>query len=127
MCQAIALPKDVVHAILLFDPRFILRNGELVSIIPKDDERYSILHFMTRTRTYIHYTHEWNLSTSFRRQYVLPNRIQRQAYELEQDMIDVKIDEKDNTLFCEVSIYRLKKYDGVECYMNKLQYRFQRT
>jgi hypothetical protein len=41
------LPMDVVKYILLFDERFILRKGELVSIIPKTDYRYRMLEFVT--------------------------------------------------------------------------------
>uniref|UniRef100_A0A6C0I4S7 Uncharacterized protein n=1 Tax=viral metagenome TaxID=1070528 RepID=A0A6C0I4S7_9ZZZZ len=126
MWQAGALPEEVVHLILLFDPRFKLRDGQIVSIIPKDDERYKILHTITRTRTYIHYKYEWILPNRFRLQYALPNIIKREPYEIEGDMIDVGMDEKDDTLFYEVTIYRLKKYNPAESYMSKLQYRFQR-
>jgi len=41
------LPPDIINHIVSFDKHFILRKGELVSVIPKDDERYKILHFVT--------------------------------------------------------------------------------
>ena len=39
------MPVDIVYYILLFDSRFVMRNGKLVEIkqIPKEDNRYSML------------------------------------------------------------------------------------
>jgi hypothetical protein len=37
------LPTDLITNIMLFDERFKLRNGEIVSVIPKTDYRYSLL------------------------------------------------------------------------------------
>jgi len=41
------LPTDIIHAILLYDEHFTMRKGKLVSIIPKSDDRYKILSFIT--------------------------------------------------------------------------------
>ena len=41
------LPNDIIHHILLYDEHFIIRKGELVSIIPKTDHRYHLLNFIT--------------------------------------------------------------------------------
>lgn len=37
------LPIDVINNILSFDMHFTIRNGEAITIIPKDDIRYSMI------------------------------------------------------------------------------------
>jgi hypothetical protein len=37
------LPNDIKCKILLFNENFIMRNGEIITIIPKSDERYRML------------------------------------------------------------------------------------
>ena len=51
------LPMDVVYYILLFDRRFIMRNGKLLEIkkIPKNDTRYSILSKKPEIRFHKHH------------------------------------------------------------------------
>jgi hypothetical protein len=44
------LPMDIVNHILSYDNRFKIRKGMPISIIPKDDFRYSILKKFTRCR-----------------------------------------------------------------------------
>ena len=41
------LPMDVIKYILLFDKHFIIRKGEIVSIILKSDYRYNLLKYIT--------------------------------------------------------------------------------
>lgn len=43
------LPPDIIKYILMFDKYFIIRDGEIVSIILKDDYRYNLLHYITIT------------------------------------------------------------------------------
>ena len=47
------LPIDIIYKILLYDEHFRMRKGKLVSIIPKSDDRYHILSFITLTLRYI--------------------------------------------------------------------------
>ena len=47
------LPIDIIQYILLYDEHFKMRKGKLVSIIPKSDDRYKILSFITLTLRYI--------------------------------------------------------------------------
>jgi hypothetical protein len=47
------LPIDIKKYILLYDEHFIVRNGEIVSIIPKTDCRYKLLNYITFTPNYI--------------------------------------------------------------------------
>ena len=39
------LPDDIINNILLYDERFIVRKGVVISIIPKTDNRYKLLNF----------------------------------------------------------------------------------
>jgi hypothetical protein len=41
------LPTDIIKNILLYDEHFIMRKGNIVSIIPKKDYRYELLKFIT--------------------------------------------------------------------------------
>lgn len=54
-CQ---LPMDVVKYILQFDERYIIRNGEIVSVIPKSDYRYNLLKFVTLQNCLIESFHD---------------------------------------------------------------------
>ena len=55
------LPLDVIlYEILPYDPHFIIRKGELVSIIPKNDERYKILQKITIKKTGIYIIGDYN-------------------------------------------------------------------
>jgi len=40
------LPNDIIKNILLYDEHFIMRKGEIISIIPKRDNRYKLLNFV---------------------------------------------------------------------------------
>ena len=41
------LPIEIKNYILLFNEHFIMRKGEIISIIPKSDYRYNLLKFIT--------------------------------------------------------------------------------
>jgi len=41
------LPHDIINNILLYDEHFIMRKGVIISIIPKTDNRYKLLNFIT--------------------------------------------------------------------------------
>jgi hypothetical protein len=41
------LPDEIISSILLYDEHFIMRNGKIISIIPKSDYRYTLLNFIT--------------------------------------------------------------------------------
>jgi len=47
------LPKDIINNILLYDEHFIMRKGELISIIPKTDIRYKLLDCITCSLNYV--------------------------------------------------------------------------
>ena len=47
------LPEDMIKYILLFDEHFIMRKGEIISIIPKTDNRYNLLNFITFNLDYV--------------------------------------------------------------------------
>ena len=37
------LPQDIIYNILLYDERFSMRKGKIISIIPKTDDRYNLM------------------------------------------------------------------------------------
>ena len=47
------LPIDIKKYILCYDEHFIIRNGEIISIIPKRDYRYKLLNYITFTPKHI--------------------------------------------------------------------------
>ena len=48
-----SLPIDLINNILLYDEHFIMRKGELISIIPKTDDRYKLLNYITFSPNYV--------------------------------------------------------------------------
>lgn len=46
------LPTDIINHILLYDKHFSMRNGEIISIIPKRDYRYKLISFITFNLVY---------------------------------------------------------------------------
>lgn len=63
------LPNDIINYILLYDDHFILRKGKIISIIPKTDERYKLLSFITFKLDYVeHFNNFW-----IRYVYIFPN------------------------------------------------------
>jgi hypothetical protein len=51
------LPLDIIKHILLYDEHFIMRKGEIISIIPKKDPRYTLLTFITLNLDYFENIH----------------------------------------------------------------------
>jgi hypothetical protein len=47
------LPIDIKKYILCYDEHFIIRNEEIISIIPKRDYRYKLLNYITFTPKHI--------------------------------------------------------------------------
>jgi len=37
------LPQDIIYHILLYDERFSMRKGKIISIISKTDDRYNLI------------------------------------------------------------------------------------
>ena len=50
-----SLPIDIINNILLYDEHFIMRKGEIISIIPKTDDRYKLLNYITFNNNYINF------------------------------------------------------------------------
>jgi len=62
------LPLEIVKYILLYDEHFIIRKGEIISIIPKTDYRYNLLNFITFNLGYIE-----QINNELRYNYYFPN------------------------------------------------------
>jgi hypothetical protein len=114
------LPPDIIKYILIFDKRFIIRYGEIVSIIPKDDYRYNLLHYITLTdfNKKLNITNSQNINRYY--QYNLPNLYdlsERRDQLIDDDSIDVRInyDENENqnkNIIYNISIGRLRLKDN---------------
>jgi hypothetical protein len=78
--MAASLPWDIIRHILLFDPRFILRNNRtlfFIGRIPKEDERYLLLSKIPRI--YQMSENQWTVLLSepiSKKRFVLGYRIQ---------------------------------------------------
>jgi hypothetical protein len=47
------LPTDIIHHIIEFDGKIKYRNGKYINQIPKNDERYSMLHNIKQYETIV--------------------------------------------------------------------------
>jgi len=109
------LPLDIVKYILVFDQHFIIRKGEIISIIPKIDYRYNLLNFITFKQC--NYDNFYN---ELRYYYYFPNLFNYEGrLKNNSDLIQVKINE--NKDFIKYSIWIGKQYPkSIKC--NKKQY-----
>jgi hypothetical protein len=62
------LPLEIIKYILLYDDHFIIRKGQIISIIPKTDYRYTLLNFITFNLGYIE-----KFNNELRYNYYFPN------------------------------------------------------
>ena len=89
-----SLPDDIIKNILLYDDHFIMRKGEIVSIIPKKDVRYSLLKYITFNIDYIEHFDNVTICRFF-----FPNLYN---YEVRRknnpDLIMFNLQEENNTL-----------------------------
>ena len=98
------LPLDIIKYILLYDEHFIMRKGEIVSIIPKTDYRYILLNFITFTLDYLE-----NYNNELRYKYYFPNFYNYEGrVKNNSDLIQVNINE--NNDFIKYSIWIGKQY-----------------
>jgi len=98
------LPRDIINYILLYDEHFIMRKGEIVSIIPKTDDRYNLLNFVTFR---LEYFEIYNNQLTYK--YYFPNLYNYQGRQMNNsDLIQVNINE--NADFIKYSIWVGKQY-----------------
>ena len=65
------LPLDIIKHILLYDEHFIMRKGEIISIIPKTDNRYILLNLITINLDYLeNYNNELRYKYYFQNLYI---------------------------------------------------------
>ena len=98
------LPLDIIKYILLYDEHFILRKGEIISIIPKTDYRYILLTFITFNLDYLeNYNNVLRYKYYFQNLYNYEGRVKNNS-----DLIQVNINE--NNEFIKYSIWIGKQY-----------------
>ena len=107
------LPPDIINHIISFDKHFILRKGELVSVIPKDDERYKILHFVTLRLSRPPRIHIHPSECSHKSEYVFdfPNLYdisERETQHIDNDLFEVRIHITEDFVLYNFFIGRLK-------------------
>ena len=109
------LPSDIIKHIICFDKHFILRNNELVSRIPKDDNRFKILSYIIKEKTNDNFTINTNTNittTKYTCTYKLENLYnipERQEQNISDDMIEMQMSiGLDGTLLYEIFIGKLK-------------------
>ena len=111
------LPLDIIKYILLYDEHFIIRKGEIISIIPKTDYRYTLLNFITIHLDYFENNHnELIYKYYFKNLYNYERRQPNNS-----DLIQININE--NNDFIKYSIWIGKQYPkSIHC--NKKQIYF---
>jgi len=107
------LPNDIINYILGFDEHFTIRNGELVSIISKNDYRYKLLHYITIRLVNTVNTTNNNVKLMFNL-YNLCDIIERKEQYIDNDMIEVRMDLSDSVVKYNIFIGRLKPKDDIE-------------
>jgi hypothetical protein len=98
------LPFDIIKHILLYDDHFIMRKGELVSIIPKTDERYRLLNFITFRLEYFEI-----YNNQLRYKYFFPNVYNYEGRQMNNSDV-VHVDIKENDDFIKYSVWIGKQY-----------------
>jgi hypothetical protein len=110
------LPLDIIKYILLFDEHFIMRKGEIISIIPKTDYRYILLNFITYNQEYLEY-----YNNELRYKYYFPNLYHyKERIKNNSDLIQVNINE--NNDFIKYSIWIGRQYPKSITYNKKQNY-----
>jgi len=107
------LPNDIINYILVFNERFIIRNGELVSIISKNDYRYKLLHYITirLVNTVDRPNNKINLMFSLNN---LCDIVERKEQYVDNDMIEVRMDLSNSVVKYNIFIGRVKLKDDIE-------------
>ena len=106
------LPNDIINYILGFDEHFTIRNGELVSIISKNDYRYKLLHYITiRLVNTVNRHNNINLMFSLNN---LCDIVERKEQYVDNDMIEVRMDLSSSVVKYNIFIGRLKPKDDIE-------------
>ena len=98
------LPLEIIKYILLYDEHFIMRKGEVVSIIPKTDYRYNLLNFIIFNLGYIEkFNNELTYNYYFPNLHNYEGRVKNNS-----DLIQVSINE--NNKFIKYSIWIGRQY-----------------
>jgi hypothetical protein len=98
------LPHDIINYILLYDEHFIMRKGEIISIIPKTDDRYRVLHFITFRLEYFEI-----YNNQLRYKYFFPNLYNYEGRQMNNSDV-IQIDVNENDYFIKYSVWIGKQY-----------------
>ena len=96
------LPDDIIKNILLYDDHFIMRKGEIISIIPKKDYRYNLLNFITLNPVYVN---DYRTATTTAYKYYFPNLYNYEGRQMNNsDLIQLYITENNDGIHYSVWI-----------------------
>ena len=111
------LPLDIIKYILLYNENFIMRKGEIISIIPRTDYRYTLLNFITFNLDYIE-----NYNNELRYKYYFSNLYNYEGRQTNNsDLIQININE--NNDFIRYSIWIGKQYPkSINCNKKQIYY-----
>jgi hypothetical protein len=87
------LPTELINKILLYDQHFIMRKGDIVSIIPKTDYRYNLVKYVIPSLRSVDTTS----NNTIRYNYYFPNLYNYDGRSIyNPDMIQVNMNEYDD-------------------------------
>jgi hypothetical protein len=112
------LPLEIINYICLYDDHFIMRKGELISIISKNDYRYKLVNFITFKfeSSCKFYNNMIAYNYFFPNLYTYKGRVKHNS-----DLIEVRINE--NKDFIKYSIWIGKQYPtSINCSNKKQMY-----
>jgi hypothetical protein len=99
------LPSDLIKNILLYDEHFIMREGVIISIIPKTYYSFKLLNFITLYPNQINHLN----TTTYTHKYHLPNLYNYKGRQTHNsDLMHVNINEYSN--FVKYSIWIGRQY-----------------
>jgi hypothetical protein len=107
------LPNDIINYILGFNENFTIRNGELVSIISKNDYRYKLLHYITIRLVNTENRPDNNINMKFSLDN-LCDIVERKEQYVDNDMIEVRMNLSSSVVKYNIFIGRLKPKDDIE-------------
>jgi len=107
------LPNDIINYILGFNENFTIRNGELVSIISKNDYRYKLLHYITIRLVNTVNRPDNNINLKFSLDNLFDMTERKEQY-VDNDMIEVRMDLSSSVVKYNIFIGRLKPKNDIE-------------
>lgn len=110
------LPLDVIlYEILTYDKHFKIEKGKLISIIPKDDDRYELLKTVTFVKDHFYTIGNFTKRYEYRFLKNLHDFEERKTREVGDDIVELTMyTDTNKQIECHVAIYRLKPMNEIQ-------------